>query len=150
MNDSNSTQRADKPKRKKTPSKTRKKPENLKKVFVGIKLTEQEQSRIIADMSRYGYDNISTYIREKALDTAVKYITKPDNELLKKLAEIHTELNKQGINLNEITTKFNANKKQLDEESAEAFTNIMKDFVKQLQGTKEKLSIIADELLTNK
>ena len=105
-------------------------------VELKVFLSEEENELLLKKMKQVGTDNKSAYVRKMILDGM---IVKTDFRILK---ELSNQINKIGININQITKQLN----QMHNISSEDISNIKSMLQTINQKQKETFSLFISEL----
>lgn len=80
-----------------------------KSVFIGFRITEEENIKLKSLMSMMGYRNVSLFIRDQLLKTRVqrRNLRRTEANLSRQIEQLTTEIKRIGVNYNQVVKALN-------------------------------------------
>ena len=80
-----------------------------KSVFIGFRITEEENIKLKSLMSMMGYRNVSLFIRDQLMKTRVqrRNLRRTEANLSRQIEQLTTEIKRIGVNYNQVVKALN-------------------------------------------
>jgi archaellum component FlaC len=114
------------------------------KVFIGIRLTDDEYIRLKSLMSMMGYRCVSLFIRDQLLKTRVqrRNLRRTEANLSRQLEQLTTEVKRIGVNYNQVVKALNTLAKLRDSRGNAVVTSTA------INGNLTDMKLLMESLLT--